>query len=75
VAFFLQCVAQGSPSICLAPWLRPSWGAIAHMEHLLWQQPWAGRENLGQSPAFLQTYILDGNVDNGTVPPGVHRLR
>lgn len=70
-AFVLQHVAEGSPRHPPHSLAAAQLGAIAHLEHSLWQQPGAGWEGLGLSPASLQTSTFGGRVGSRTLSPAV----
>lgn len=73
-AFVLQLVTRGSPGPRFAPWMQPSWGAIAHLECLQRQQPGAGRESPGLCSRFFFNllHLREGEV---TVPGEVVEAR
>lgn len=66
-AFVLQLVTRGSPGPRFAPWMQPSWGAIAHLECLQRQQPrgWQGEPG-ALLPLLLQSSASEGRGGNSS---------
>lgn len=76
LAFVLHHLTMGSPQRPPRSLAMAQLSTIAHLEHLLRQQPGAGREGLGLSPCLPSTLHILGRVGNSPSPQlSIHPVR